>query len=93
MKAAQRSRFDARLTSEQKELFEHAADLGGFRTLTEFVLTSVEQQAKIIVERHRAFLASTRDQKVFFDALMKPHTPNNALKKAATRYKKSLAQK
>ena len=90
MKAAEKSRFDIRLTREQKEFAEYAANLGGFSTLTEFVLSSVQRQATDIVEKHKAILASSRDQQIFFDALMDAGKPNNALKKAAARYKKSL---
>ncbi len=38
------SRLAIRLTKEQKERFEHVAHLGGFKTLTELVIFSVEEQ-------------------------------------------------
>src|SRR6266540_383874 len=61
MKAIEKSRFDTRLPKEQKEFFEYAANLGGFRTLTEFVVATVQQQASKIVERHNTILASKRN--------------------------------
>ena len=93
MKATERARFDTRLSKEQKELFEYAASLGGFRTLTEFVIFSAQQQANSIVEKHRTILASNRDQEIFFNAIMNPHDPGSALKKAAKRFEKAISNK
>jgi uncharacterized protein (DUF1778 family) len=93
MKLSEKSRFDIRLTQDLKDSFEYAANIGGYSTLTEFVLSSVQRQANEIIEKHNAILASAKDQQIFFDALMDADQPNNALTKAATRYKKSLTSK
>jgi uncharacterized protein (DUF1778 family) len=90
MKAMQKARFDTRLSKEQKEFFEYAAGLGGFRTLTEFVVFSVQQQASQIVERNQAILASRKDQEIFFNAILNPGQPNAQLKAAAGRFKEAL---
>jgi len=82
------ARFDTRLSKEQKDFFEYAASLGGFRTLTEFVIFSVQERAKKIVKEHNTLLASKRDKEIFFDALMSSSKPNSNLKEAAKRYKK-----
>lgn len=92
MKAALKSRFDTRLPKEQKEFFEYAASLGGFRTLTDFVLFSVQERAKKIIEDRESILASRRDQDIFFKAIMNPEKPNESLKKAALVYKKAIAK-
>jgi uncharacterized protein (DUF1778 family) len=92
MKSSASTRFDVRLPKEQKEFFEYAATLGGFRTLTEFVIFSGEQQANQIVEKHNSILASKKDQEVFFSALMNPPPPNARLKEAAARFKKAVAE-
>jgi uncharacterized protein (DUF1778 family) len=86
----QKARFDTRLSKEQKEFFEYAASLGGFRTLTEFVVFSVQQQASQIVERNKAILASKKDQEVFFNAILNPGQPNDQLKAAADRFREAL---
>jgi uncharacterized protein (DUF1778 family) len=90
---ATKTRIDIRLAKKQKEYFEYAANLGGFKTLTDFVIFSGEQQANQIVERHNTILASKRDQKVFFDALINPQPANERLKKAARRYKELTSKK
>ena len=92
MKALQKTRFDIRLAKEQKEFFEYAANLGGFRTLTEFVVFSGQQQAKQIVERHNSILSSKRDKEIFFHALLNPQPPNARLKEAAVRLKKAAGK-
>jgi len=87
------ARFDTRISKEQKELFEYAAKLGGYRTLTEFVISSAQQKADEIVERHRLVIASKRDQKIFFDALLHPPEPGSKLRSAVKKYNKLTAKK
>lgn len=93
MKTIEKARFDTRLTKEQKEHFEYAASLGGFRTLTEFVVFSAQQQANEIIEKHHSILASQKDREIFFEAMMNPSQPNDALKKAALRFNELVASK
>ena len=57
MKASERARFDTKLPIEQKERFEYAAQIGGFRTLTEFIIFSAQQQANLIIEKNNSILA------------------------------------
>lgn len=89
----EKARFDTRLPKEQKEYFEYAANLGGFRNLTEFIVFSAQQQASKIVESRNVILASKRDQEVFFDAIMNPSKPNSKLRKAASRYNQAIANR
>jgi len=87
------ARFDTRLPKEQKEFFEYAANLGGYRTLTEFVIMSVQSKAAEIVEKHRSIISSKRDQEVFFEAIMNPPAPGKRLSNAARKYNKLTRQK
>ncbi|MDQ6761092.1 MAG: DUF1778 domain-containing protein [Bacteroidota bacterium] len=93
MKASEKTRFDTRLPKDQKAYFEYAANLGGFRTLTEFVIFSVQQQASNIVEKHNSILASKKDQDIFFNTIMNPPKPNINLRTAASRFNKAIAGK
>lgn len=79
-----KSKFGARLSGKQSELFKLAAQLGGYKTLTEFILYSTQQYADLILERHRQMLADEEDRKFFFKALLHPPEPNAMLKKAMT---------
>ncbi|MEM6316373.1 MAG: DUF1778 domain-containing protein [Bacteroidota bacterium] len=90
MKSVEMTRFDARLTKEQKEFFEYASKLGGFRSLTEFVLRAVQTKAEEIVEEHNKIIASKKDQEIFFDLVFKGVSPNDELKSALKEYNKLL---
>jgi uncharacterized protein (DUF1778 family) len=82
------TRFDTRLPKQQKEFLEYAANLGGYRTLTEFVISSAQNKAEEIVRKHQSILASKRDQKVFFDAILNPPVPGKKLVAAVKKYNK-----
>lgn len=80
------ARFDTRLSQEQKELFEQAAQLGGYRNLTDFVLMTVQERAVEIVRESEQVLASRRDGELFFEAILNPAAPHANLRAAAKRY-------
>ena len=86
------ARFDTRLSRSQKDLFEEAARIKGFKSLSEFVIYTTQEAATIIIERHNAILASERDKHVFFEALANPPRPNKDLIQAAKSYQKSVAK-
>lgn len=79
-------RFDARLPREQKQLFEKAAYLGGYRNLTDFVIRSVQEKAKEIIREKEQIIACERDCRIFFDALSNSKKPSKALRKALEDY-------
>lgn len=83
------TRFDTRLPKEQKEFFEEASMLGGYRSLSDFVISSAMEKAKIIVEERKILLASKKDRETFFNALLNPSKPTDKLKAAAKRYKQT----
>ncbi len=84
---SEKGRFDAKIPKAQKQLFEYAAHLGGFRTLTDFIINAVQEKANTIIEEHNTILASEKDREIFFDAIMNPRGPNKKLHDAAERYK------
>jgi len=87
------ARFDARLTFSQKALFEEAARIKGFKSLSEFVIYTTQEAATMIIERHNAILISEKDKEIFFDAMLNPPKPNKALVKAVKNYHKKVAEK
>ncbi|EMR00918.1 type II toxin-antitoxin system TacA family antitoxin [Cesiribacter andamanensis] len=87
-----KARIETRVSQEQKELFEKAAALAGFNTLTDFILSTVKKKAEKIVKKHDNFLASERDREIFFEALLNPPKPNDRLRKAAERYKRIMEE-
>ncbi len=87
-----KARFDAKIPKVQKDLFEYAASLGGFRTLTDFIINAVQEKANAIIQEHNTILASEKDREVFFNALVNPAGPNQKLRDAAERYKLFLQE-
>ncbi len=82
----EKARFDTRITKEQKAFFEKAARLGGFRSLTDFVVLTVQKRAKEIILENERVLASQKDSEIFFNAITNPGKPNQKLTEAANEY-------
>lgn len=87
------TRFDTRISTNQKILFEKAASIGGYRSLTDFMILTMQQRAKEIIEENERLIVSKRDSKIFFDAISNPAEPNKELQLAAKNYKDQLAGK
>jgi uncharacterized protein (DUF1778 family) len=85
------ARFEARITDDQKALFQHAADLSG-RSLTDFVIGSVQEAAARTVREREVLTLSGRDRQVFLDALLNPPSPSKRLRQAAKRYNRISAR-
>jgi len=79
-------RLETRLTAEQKRLIEHAAALEG-RTVTDFVLSSVQAAAHRAIEQHRQIELSVKDSEVFVEALLNPQPVNDRLRETVSRYR------
>jgi uncharacterized protein (DUF1778 family) len=79
-------RLEARVTAEQKSLIERAAALQG-RTVTDFVLTSVQDAARRAIEEHNQLALSVRDSEAFVDALLNPQPVNHRLRDTVRRYR------
>ncbi len=92
-RADAQSRFDTRLTRRQKDLFEEAARIKGYKSLSEFVIHTLVEVSTPIIERHNAILASEKDKTIFFDALANPRKPNKALTKATKDYQSQRSVK
>lgn len=81
-------RLEARVTAEQKMLIEQAAALQG-RSVTDFVLTSVQDAARRAIEEHRRFDLSVRDSQAFVEALINPQPVNDRLRDTVRRYREA----
>jgi uncharacterized protein (DUF1778 family) len=78
-------RLEARISRDQKALFQRAAELQG-RTLTDFVIASVHDAAVRVIEDTQRIRLNARDSRAFAEALLNPREPNAQLKGAARRY-------
>jgi uncharacterized protein (DUF1778 family) len=81
-------RLEARVTAEQKRLIERAAALQG-RTVTDFVLSSVQDAARRAIEEHQRLELSMRDSEAFVSALLDPTPINDRLRDTVRRYRQA----
>jgi uncharacterized protein (DUF1778 family) len=79
-------RLEARISREQKDLFQRAAALQG-RSLTDFLVASCQEAAIETVRTHDAIRLSERDRHAFVSALLTPPAPAKTLERAAKRYR------
>jgi uncharacterized protein (DUF1778 family) len=86
---ARDERLEARLTREQKALFQRAAELQG-RTLTDFLIASAHEAAVRTLEESQIIRLSVEDSRAFADALLNPRRPIEKLRAAARRYKQQF---
>lgn len=80
-------RLEARISRDQKALFQRAAELQG-RTLTDFVIASVHDTAVRVIAETHAIRLNAKESRAFAGALLNPRQPNARLKAAAQRYLK-----
>lgn len=86
------SRFDTRLPKAQKQFFEKAASLGGFRNLTDFILSAAQEKAKEIVTENEQITLSRRDAEIFYQAVTRQHSQSSVLMETAEEYKKEVSK-
>lgn len=82
-------RLETRVTADQKRLIEHAAALQG-RTVTDFVLTSVQDAARRAIKEHQHLELSVRDSHAFVQALVEPRPTNERLQDTIRRYRERI---
>lgn len=78
-------RLEARVTAEQKAMIERAAALEG-RSITDFVLTSVQDAAKRAIAEHEVIQLSVRDSQAFVNALLTPREPGKKMRERVAAY-------
>ncbi|TIO13039.1 MAG: DUF1778 domain-containing protein [Mesorhizobium sp.] len=82
---ARKERLEARISADQKDLFQRAAELQG-RTLTDFVIASVHEAAVRTLEDMQAVKLTVKESRAFAEALLNPRDPGPRLRAGAQRY-------
>lgn len=82
---ARGERLEARISADQKGLFQRAAELQG-RTLTDFVVASAHEAAVRTIEAMQTVRLTEAESRAFAEALLAPREPTPRLKAAAKRY-------
>ena len=83
---ARSARLEARVTADQKTLIEHAAALQG-RTVTDFVLSSLQDAARRTIDDYQRFDLSLHDSQAFVEALINPQPVSDRLRETVQRYR------
>ena len=86
------NRIDIRINSSQKELIKYAAELKGFKSVSDFIIYCANTEATKIISENSKILNTIEDKKIFLDAILNPPSPNDALKKAQLNYKKFIEE-
>lgn len=85
------ARFRARLTLEQKRLFERAAALTG-RSFTEFVIDAAQDAANRTIQDFEIMTLSERDSRALIKAFLNSPPPGPRLREAARWYKEQYCE-
>lgn len=83
-------RLDARVTREEKELIEAAANLRG-TSYSDFVRMAVKEAAMNTIREYESLTLAEKSRKIFIEALLNPPKPNERARAAARRYKQEFA--
>jgi uncharacterized protein (DUF1778 family) len=83
------ARLEARISTDLHSLLKRAAELQG-RTMTDFVVSAVQDAARRAIEQSDVMRLSLADQECFAQALLSPPQPAPALKRAFARRSKLL---
>ena len=87
--AAATARLEARISVDLHTALKRAAELQG-RTMTDFVVSAVQEAAQRAIEQSEIMRLSLADQESFAQALMSPPEPVPALQRAFARRSKLL---
>lgn len=83
------ARLAARISPELHSMLKRAAEIEG-RTMTDFLVTAVQDAAQRTIEQTEIIRLSLADQECFAQALLSPPNPSPALKRAFSRRDKLL---
>ena len=85
--ATSTARLEARISTDLHKMLKRAAELQG-RTMTDFVVTAVQEAARSAIDQAEVIRLTVDDQACFAQALLSPPKANPALKRAYARRRK-----
>ena len=83
------ARLEARISTDLHAMLKRAAELQG-RTMTDFVVSAVQDAAQHAIEQAEVIRLSLADQACFAQALLSPPPATHALQRAFARRSKLL---
>ncbi len=84
------ARFDAKMSASHKKLLEEAASLKGYKNLTEYVITTMVNDATEVVEKYSQVIYSIRDRQRIMEILNEPTALSDSFLKASKKRSKKL---
>ena len=78
--------INIRISKENKDLIKYAAEISGFKTVSEFIVSLAKTEAKRIIDEENRLLKSMDDKVLFVETLLNPPAPNKALKSSKNNY-------
>jgi uncharacterized protein (DUF1778 family) len=87
--ATRTERLDARVSREEKEIIETAANLRG-TSFSDFVRIVTKEAALKTIREHEVLTLSEKSRQVFVEALLNPPKPNAKLTAAARRLRQEI---
>lgn len=88
-KIRKNARLEARVTAEQKQLMQRAAELRG-QNLTEFMVAVLAEAATQIIKDNEFLQLTQRDRSSFVEALLNPTAPSEQAYADAQWYQKVM---
>ncbi|MCF8460506.1 MAG: DUF1778 domain-containing protein [Flavobacteriales bacterium] len=85
------ARFDAKMSASHKLLLEEAARLRGFKSLSEYVITTAVANAKLVIKEYKDVLYSVEDKQRIMSILSEPSELSSSFMKASERRSKKLS--
>ncbi len=83
---ASTARLEARISKQLHDTLKRAAALQN-RTVTDFVITAVQEAAESVIEQAEVIKLSLADQRTFPEALLPPLKATPALERAFARHR------
>ncbi|XOV92227.1 MAG: DUF1778 domain-containing protein [Bacteroidota bacterium] len=91
MKTAEEvARFDAKMSAAHKKLLEEAASLKGYKNLTEYVITTMVNDATEVVEKYSQVIYSMRDRQRIMEILNEPTVLSDSFLEASRKRSENL---
>lgn len=87
--AVSTARLEARISTDLHGMLKRAAEIQG-RTMTDFVVSAVQDAAQQAIAQSEVIRLSLADQECFARALLSPPKPAPGLKRAFARHRKLL---
>ena len=87
--AARTERLDARVTAEEKEIIETAANLRG-TSYSDFVRMAAKEAAMKTIREYEVLTLNHESRRVFVQALLNPPRPNQKAVRAAKRFMREI---